>query len=356
MTQFRLSSPSHIAIQFWHCAAFVFSMLPVLFPLAVTAEPMEGRSLSFLPRKEIDPSMMGINAFVNNQSFGTIAQQFTEVQETLGLKHVRVLFAWNDDVQPTPDTAPDFSFYDNIIKDLPKGMRALVILTGIPSWMYSADQWIANDPRRTFVRRWVRLVAARYRRKRKVVGFQVWNEPNMDSNEDNVLLEMNDSPGNYLALLKRAKRVIDRRTRRRKKIVSAATTSIIQNYPDSLQYNEELFALGAESHLDIWGVHLYGSSWERFSLVGDVSSYLNGLSKPVWVTESGEKGINEQRNYVERMWPYAADQAPGITRFYFYQFTEDTPAESTYGLRNLTPGLTISDLYIWLRDRDTTPE
>ena len=314
-------------------------------------EPLNNRTISFLPRETIDVSKMGVNAFVNDSRFGSINAQFTEVKDALGLTQVRVLFGWDDNVQPTPGSKPFFGFYDEIIKELPKGMRALVIITGLPSWMSDSSNWLGNDPRRTFHRRWIQKIIRRYRRKRKVVGFQIWNEPNMSTNSENDVLEFTSSPENYVSLLRRAKRYRDRRARK-KLIVSAATTSIIQDYPETLEYNEALVSAGAEQYLDRWGIHFYGTSLERMLIPGGPSDFMNSLNKPIWITESGRQGINEQLNYVERVWPYITDDVPGIERIYFYQFTESSNAAETFGLKNLTEGQTVSDLYIWLRDRD----
>lgn len=300
------------------------------------------------PRRPINTRIMGVNAFVNDSRFGTIRQQFQEVRKTLRLGKVRVLFAWDDNVQPDPNIEPNFSFYDNIARGLPSGTEALVVLTGVPSWMSNPENWIGGDPRATFVEKWVKKVVSRYNGRKRLRSFQIWNEPNDENNPHNVLLELHNSPSNYLLMLQAAYEV-SKEISPTKKIVSAATTSIIQNFPETLEYNEDLKELGAEEYLDVWGVHLYGSSLER--LYFGVTDHLNSLGKPIWITESGKQGYLGQREYVERAWPLLKEIVPNIKRFYFYQFTDSAPAASTYGLRNLTSGKSISDLYIYLRDR-----
>jgi hypothetical protein len=84
---------------------------------------------------------------------------------------------------------------------------------------------------------------------------------------------------------------------------------------------------------------------------GGVADFLNGLPKPIWITESGAQGVNSQLEYGERVWPFLTDKIPGIERIYQYQFAEATPADVTYGLRNLSGDLPVSDLYVHLRDR-----
>lgn len=87
----------------------------------------------FLPRKAVDVSRMGINAFVNDSRFGTIQNQFLEVRDTLGIKYVRVLFNWDDNVQPTRNSEPNFAFYDSIVNNLPSNVEAFAVITALPS-------------------------------------------------------------------------------------------------------------------------------------------------------------------------------------------------------------------------------
>jgi hypothetical protein len=107
---------------------------------------------------------------------------------------------------------------------------------------------------------------------------------------------------------------------------------------------------GALSFTDAYAFHFYGKSVERV-LFGGVADFLNSIPKPLWITESGAQGVYKQLEYAQRIFPFLRDQVPGIDRIYLYQFTESSPAATTYGLKNLTPGLSVSNLYINLRDR-----
>lgn len=306
--------------------------------------------LELIPRKTLDTTKLGVNAFANEPRFGGVAEQLNEVKNTIRLRHIRVLFQWNDQVQRRADSTPDFSFYDDIVESIPRGLKALAVLTGLPSWMSNSNNWIEGDPRKTFVDLWVKRVVRRYARKRRVVAFQIWNEPNRNSDEENQLLALNSDPVNYVELVALANNAI-REISATKKIVSAATTAINQDYPETIEYNQALKDAGLESFVDVWGAHYYGTSYENVIRPGGVGDFLNSLGKPIWITEVGIKGINRQLAYMERTLPFLFEWVPGIKRAYIYQFTEDTPAESTYGLKNLTPGFSVSDLYIHLRDR-----
>jgi hypothetical protein len=304
----------------------------------------------FIPRKEVPFSLLGVNAFVNDPRFGSIRNQFREVKGTLRLRRVRVLLAWNDQIQPTPSSEPFFGFYDDIVRSLPVGVEAVAVLTGVPSWMSDSRNWINGDPRQTFVDLWVKKVISRYRRRGRLAGYQIWNEPNNPDFVENVTLDVLTKPTNYVELLARAHSAI-KGVARRKKVINAATTAIAQNFPSTLDYNRAMVEAGILSFTDAYAIHYYGKNIERVLLPGGVADFLNGLGREIWVTESGVQGVNRQLEYAQRIFPFIKSRVPSIRRIYWYQFTDDAPSDSTYGLRNLSPGAFVSDLYVHLRDR-----
>lgn len=333
----------------------MLKLLPLLTTLICVncfAEPLKSqteshtRLIEILPRKEINIQTTGINAFANQPEFGTPAAQFQEISETLHIKDLRLLFAWTDAVQPSPQDRLDHNFNDELIRSLPAGSRALIVISNLPSWMSNSANWIGGDPRLTFLRKWIRPVIRRYRRKRKIVGFQIFNEPNNPSFSESTTLETLNSPENYIDLLSKAHRFIKRRAKK-KLVVGAATTSIFQNFPETLEYNQALLDLGIENYLDVFAIHVYGSSMERYFL--GIEDFLRSLSKPIWVTESGQRGYLEQLEYVQRVWPFLEEEL-GIERFYFYRFAESASASESWGLKNSTPATPVSDLYVHLRD------
>jgi len=334
----------------WLSALYCHLCATCFISPALAAPPAEYRTEpAIFPREAINKKKLGLNAFVNDQRFGSIKSQFTEVKRTLGIRHVRVLFAWNDAIQSAPNSAQNFSFYDDIIRDAPRRMKILVILTGLPSWMSDSENWIDGNPRKTFVQKWVRSVISRYRRKRKIIAWQIWNEPNTDGNPDNITMQMAEDPANYVDLLALAGSTMDELTPRKLK-VSGATTSINQDFPETLDYNSAMKKAGVESLVDIWGTHYYSKRYEILLLPGGAADFLNSLTVPIWITESGEKGVDEQLAYAEEIWPLLLRVIPGIKRIYHYQFTEDESASEAYGLRTLNAGQPYSDLYYWLRD------
>ncbi len=300
-------------------------------------------------RRTIDYARLGTNAFVNDSQFGTVAEQFAEVRNTLRIQHVRVLMLWSDAVQSGPGADRNFGFYDKIIDALPAGMDALIVLSGLPRWMTNPGNWTDGNPRQTFVEEWVRPVVRRYGGNARVVGFEIWNEPNQLSNSENITLDIVSSPDNYVELLALAHSTVKQFSN--KLVVSAATTAINQNFPESLDYNRGLRDAGAQAFLDVWAIHYYGKQYENVVRSGGVADFLSSISAPIWVTESGAQGVNSQLAYAEQTWPFLIDEIPGISRIYQYQFTEASSAESTYGMRNPSASMPVSDLYVHLRDR-----
>lgn len=300
-------------------------------------------------RKPIDVSKTGVNAFGNDGRFGSMSSQYGEVKNTLGLSFVRILIAWDDNTQPSPSSEPNFSFTDAILDSIPAGVDVLAVLTGAPSWMADSSNWIDGDPGKTFVEKWVRVVASRYAGRKKLSALEIWNEPNMAADRDSGIMGFSD-PVRYTAMLSSASAVV-RSVAPGKRVLNAATTAINQNDPETLDYNKSMVEAGALNAVDIYAVHYYGEQFERVVKNNGVADFLNSLGKPIWITESGAQGVNNQLKYVERAWPFLSEKIPSIDRFYYYQFTEATDPTVTYGLRNLSTDLPVSDLYVYLRDR-----
>lgn len=299
-------------------------------------------------RKPIDTTRMGVNNFFIDPEFGTISEQFLEIRDTLGLRHIRVLFAWTTDVQPTPTSTPNYGLFDNIIAAIPPGVDITVVLAHTPSWIVNPSNWVSNNPRITWVEQWLRPTVARYANVAGIAGFEVWNEPDLTVVASDSALDLED-PDNYLELLLFGSRAI-RELAPGKLVIIAATQSIQQNFPTNLDYNKRLADLGAAALVDVWNIHYYSTSFESVITSSGVQDFLNGLGMPIWITESGEQGPNNQLAYVETAWPFLREKVPAIDRIYYYQFGETTPVEQNFGLRTTDPVFPVSDLYVFLRD------
>ena len=305
-----------------------------------------------VPRKPIDRSRMGVNAFSNQAFAGGIRDQFLEIRDTLGLTRVRVLMAWDDAVQPSPGATPNFSFYETIVRRLPSNMQALVVLTGVPSWVNDPANWVDGNPRKTFVELFVKKIVGRFAGNPKITAWQIWNEPNMVANSQNGLLGLDSDAANYVEMLAMASDFIrgaDPGTR----VINAATTSIVQNFPDTLRYNKAMRDAGVEAFIDFFAIHYYGRQFENVKRSNGVEEFLEGLSKRIWITETGRMGVNEQLPYVEQVWPFLREEIGDnqIDLIFFYRFAEDSPSDISFGLKTPDPSFPVSDLYISLRDQ-----
>ncbi len=300
-------------------------------------------------RESIDVSRMGVNNFFVNSEFGSISEQFRDINETLGLNYVRVLFAWTDDVQPTPSSPVSVDFFDRILAAIPPGVDVLIVVAHTPSWMGRSSNWIDGDPRRTWVEFWFRPLVERYANTPGIVGWEIWNEPDRTLFASDAALGLED-PANYFDLLTIASPVI-RNTDPNALVVMAATESIQQNFPVKLNYNKQLRDLGAEDFIDVWNVHYYGTSFESVITNNGVGDFLNGLRVPIWITESGEQGPTQQLPYVETAWPFLRQEVPGIDRIYYFEYGSAAELSVNYGLRTTNAEFPVSDLYIYLRDQ-----
>ncbi|MCC6954994.1 MAG: hypothetical protein IT290_12825 [Deltaproteobacteria bacterium] len=316
--------------------ALVLSILPI------ASSSAQSNSINVLPRRSVDMARFGLNAFVNDPRYGTVRSQLRTACGTLGVRHLRVLFQWNDQVQPTPSAPIDFSFYDDIARNIPRGCTALVVVAGLPSWMSNESNWIGGSARSTFVEKWWRKVLERYGANRRLSAWQLWNEPNDENNPHNTVLGVL-SPAAYVELGALADNVRDEVAPTRS-LVMAATTAINQNFPAAYNYNRDLLELGATAFFDVWAVHYYGVQLERL-LLGGIDQFLQTVGIPIWMTESGEKGASRQLNYVRRLWPFLRQRVPGIARMYYYSFTEDTSETNSYAILNKNLRRSESDLY-----------
>lgn len=299
-------------------------------------------------RETIDTSRVGVNNFFVDSQFGGIATQYSDIKNNLGIKHVRVLLAWTNDVQSSPKSAPNFSFYDNILNNIPAGVDVLPVIVHTPDWMANSSNWVAGNPRLTWVEKWLRPVINRYKNVPGIVGWEVWNEPDDITLASDSVLGLTD-PANYFELLSLSSGVI-RATDPSSLVVVAATRAINQEHPLRINYNQALLELGAVNLVDVWNIHYYGEQFENVVKDNGVKNLLNAIPRPTWITESGQQMPDQQLAYVETAWPFIRREISSIDRIYYYEYASPSPLASNFGLRTNDPGQPVSDLYVYLRD------
>lgn len=300
-------------------------------------------------RKPIDVSRTGVNSFFVNPGFGSIVNQYSDIQNNLRLRYVRVLFAWTDAVQPSPSVEPNFGLYDEIVANAPAGVRLLVVVSHSPSWLSNPANWDNKNPRVTWVNRWLQKVVQRYKGNGKIEGYEVFNEPDVVTLASDTVLQLTD-PANYYEMLSYAAPSV-RSIDPGKIVVSAATQSINQQFPARLNYNKSLYSLGAAELVDVWAIHFYSEQYERVVQKNGVEEFLKTVPRPIWVTESGNEGVNNQLAYVEKVWPFLLEHIPNIDRFYYYEYSSQGAPETAFGLRTTSSQFPVSDLYVYLANR-----
>src|SRR5262249_11399576 len=148
-------------------------------------------------REDIDRSKLGVNNFfLNSEQFGSIPDQYSDITQTLKIRFVRILIAWTDGVQGSPGVSLNLGFADAILDNIPAGTDVLVVLSHTPNWMSDSSNWIDGDPRKTFVEKFVRPVVSRYAGHRGIVGWEVFNEPDLLTVPSDSSLGLDD-PDNY---------------------------------------------------------------------------------------------------------------------------------------------------------------
>jgi hypothetical protein len=331
----------------------IFINLSFLFLFACNSagklEDLGDLALDPPSRKQIDRSKVGTNNFfINREAFGSVDQQFSDIQKSLKIPFVRILLEWSDGVQADPTSALDLSFADSILDKIPAGVDVLIVLNHLPSWMANSANWIDGDPRKTFVQKFITPVVTRYAGRRGIIGWEIWNEPDFVMFSPDEVMGLTE-PSNYFELLKQSYEVI-RAIDPAKLVVMAATRSIQQNYPSSFNYNKTLKDLGAVNYTDVWNIHYYGKQYEKVVVNGGIADFLKGIGKPIWVTESGEQGPNNQLAYVEEVWPFLSKEIPAIDRFYYYIYASAGMAQDNFAMRSTDSAFPVSDLYVYLRD------
>jgi len=329
-----------------------------LFAVSVEAEDkvinnnVKGREpfslVDILPLGRLSHRTLGLNAFANERVFGSIRSQYREAVNVLKIPRVRILFSWNDQIQANSDAPPFWGFYDEIIRSLPRGSRAIIVVTGLPSWARNKGDPLYRQS--LFLNDWFRKVLSRYGRISSIEGFQLWNEPNDKNNLDNEFLGFSDNPEQFVRFTQSG-RLIQENFNIRTKLISAAPTSIIQNFPQTANYFKSMLDSGLQDTVDIISLHFYGESIERLLATNIITAQILRLTKPLWITESGIKGADNQEQYARRLWPYLFSIFPSLKRIYIYQFTDSLPSDQTFGIRSGSDGKTYSGLYYYLRNQ-----
>lgn len=290
----------------------------------------------------ITKSKIGVNNFFNIPEHGTIPEQYKIVQ-SLNVKIVRVLFAWTEGVQPTETSLPNFSFYDDIVKNCPADIKLLVVVAHTPNWFLSSP----NNTTRRWFKDWFVKVVDRYKNNPKIIGYEVWNEPDEIVLPSDGVLRLNE-PNIYFHLLEMCS-IYSKSIDNKKLILNAATFAITQRYPKALEYNKTLKQLGAESLVDKWNIHFYGKQYVDVFKTDGILEFLQSLKVPIWISETGCRNQNNQLLYFQNTYSLLEEHVKNIEYYFWYILTDSDPASSAFGL--LAANKSVSPLLTYFIDK-----
>jgi hypothetical protein len=282
---------------------------------------LDTKDFLFKSYPTLDKSKLGLNAFFNQPLFSSdnMKKQADEIHKTLHINTVRILFHWDSASERDPVR---FDFVDSILASLPEGLDALIIIGGAPDWLLSQSV----EKRRTFYVNYANSVVARYAKHRKVVGFQVHNEPNSAMFAENVTLGLVNDPKGYMSILERVNKFA-KIVAPKKLIVSASVTGILQNYPKTLQYLQSLLSMNIERACDVVGIHYYGSSAWAMLAPNGVLDTLRKIKNPIWITEIGIQKTTSHTPYLLKHMGYITEKVPQVQKVFWYHYDGDDSDE-----------------------------
>ncbi|MBI2964199.1 MAG: hypothetical protein HYY35_10630 [Deltaproteobacteria bacterium] len=290
---------------------------------------------------DVPREQLGVqNEFFGNPKGGPAAQA-ADIRNTLGLRHIRTSFFFDESFLPSEGASPNFSRFDTILAAIPPDTDLLPILAYAPRWLANRADW-----KDVFVDRYVIPLLDRYGGDGRIVGWEIWNEPDAFCNGRVAPPGVLDcSPRDYVDLVARVAPEIRRRSGGL--VVGGATTSINQSFPSHFDYNKDMVNAGLLPLIDVYTFHWYGSQLEKLTF-GGIADFLNDTGMLVWCTESGEQGSTRQLQHAEDVFPALDDEIDHLERIYVFTYFDGAGSADTFGLVS-AEGIE-SDLYQFLRD------
>jgi len=280
------------------------------------------------------------NEFVSTPK-GDPGAQGNDIRSTLKLRHVRSSFFFDEGYLPSEAAGANFARFDAILAAIPPDTDLVVILAYAPQWLAHRADW-----KDVFIARYAIPVLERYGKDGRIAGWEIWNEPDGFCNGNVAPAGVLDcSPADYVDLVRRVAPEV--RSRSGAPVVGAATTSINQSFPSHLDYNKDLVGAGLLDLIDVYNFHWYGEQLEKLTF-GGIADFLNGTGKPVWCTESGERGSTNQLGHAQDVFPALDDNVKHLDRIYIFTYFDGEGPATTFGL--VANNGIESDLYQFLRD------
>lgn len=302
--------------------------------------------LLFNRTKNIDMKRMGMNAFFNTNIFtpkgglGEIQSQFADIAMNVKTTNIRILLNWNDSIQKNIKSKPNFSFYDTIFQTCYDNYKLIPVINGCPTWNKDSD---TTKNLNNFLEKWVFPCLERYGHSEKVLGFQIGNEINTAMFHDNTVYGFVNSPEIYVNVFGAIRKQIDPSI----KLISSPTTSIIQNYPNTLKYNKTLRSLQIDEIADYYAFNYYGNSIIPACWFGGAIDFLNSLKCPVICTEFGSDNPSKHVDYFFKYGSFFQKNIKKLELTCWYQY-DGSGSTASYGL-HMGDGA-VSPLYDLLKN------
>jgi cellulase (glycosyl hydrolase family 5) len=210
-----------------------------------------------------------------------------------GAKHVRVFASWRMlESQRGRFETHIIAGYDDLANRLKAmGIGVYFVVTQTPAWATASGAQNAAPPPGPYAD-FLRRLAERY--KGRVMGYEVWNEPN-----DVVFWQGGATPATYTALLRPAYAAV-------KAADPAAKVGVAGLIGNDYKYLEGMYQAGAKGSFDFVGIHTDGQCGftdpreaardvdgriSRWSFTGyrevRATMLAHGDPKPIWMTEIG---------------------------------------------------------------------
>ena len=334
---------------------------------------------------------IGMNVFLEQEVEPERRVRSLELLHAAGVTWIRQELPW-EQIEPVAKgqtTDPNFggstwTKFDDIVDGASTlGMHVLLRLDTSPRWALApgALDGLAPPIRSADYFDFVEQVATRYRGK--VVAYQVWNEPNLNSEWGR---QAPDAAA-YAELLRGASARIRAADPGALVVMAAMAPTLTQNTDaeNELIYLQQLYDAGVQGSFDVLALQAYGLrggpddprtgaddvTFSRPTLVRQVMERNGDAATPVWATEMGWNvnppsfAIQQfgrvtpalQARYTLRAFDRIADQWPWLKVGFVWFWKRTDTAERDqdwYWFRVADPDFTLQPVYYGLKDAAET--
>ncbi len=149
----------------------------------------------------------------------------------------------------------------------------------------------------------------------KVIGWELENEP------ENFLQW---TAQEYVDWLRDVAPLVRNTAGRDQKIIAASTRPMVQDFPNTLNYNKDMISAGLLDEVDVFNMHVYTKQYEKLPSVEEVFATAQSRGAEVWVTEVGENELADQLSYFLQVTEVYKRLDMDADRWVIYAWNDDT--------------------------------